>query len=115
MTDREHDRAATRLMIGTAVVVVVFGFLLDRARGHEPYTDWRMPSNPAVSCCNNADCRPTRAYVDEDGIWHAWTGTKWLWVPPEKVLPTDYAGDGRSHLCEQAGWVYCFTPGPPRS
>jgi hypothetical protein len=82
---------------------------------HDIYKNWHTPMNSRVSCCNNADCRPTRAYVDEDGNWHAWNGSNWLLVPDERLLPTDYAGDGRSHLCEQGGFIYCFTPGEVRS
>lgn len=84
-------------------------------RAHDPYSDWRKPDNPGVSCCNNSDCRPTRAYVDDDGNWRAWNGQKWLVVPWAVVLPADYAKDGRSHLCEKGEYIYCFTPGPPRS
>jgi hypothetical protein len=82
---------------------------------HDVYKGWHPPGNPKTSCCNNADCRPTRAYVDENGTWRAWNGLFWLVIPPERILPTDLAGDGRSHLCENAGYIYCFTPGPPRS
>ena len=85
------------------------------AEMHDVYKAWHPPDNPRTSCCNNADCRPTRAYVDENGIWRAWNGLLWLVVPPERTLPTDFAGDGRSHLCESKGYIYCFTPGPPRS
>ena len=29
------------------------------------YSTWHMPDNPAVSCCNDADCYPTEIkYVD---------------------------------------------------
>lgn len=115
MTDREHDRAATRLMLGAAVVVVFLGFMVDQARGHEPYSGWTVPGNPKSSCCNDADCRPPRAYVDDEGRWRAWNGIMWLVVPLERVLPTDYAHDGRSHLCEKDGQIYCFTPAPPKS
>ena len=73
------------------------------------------PLNPGTSCCNNADCRPTRAFVDGEGRWRAWTGSAWLIVPQERMLPADYAGDGRSHLCENDGFVYCFSPGEIRS
>jgi hypothetical protein len=85
------------------------------AEMHDVYKAWHPPDNPKTSCCNNADCRPTRAYVDDNGTWRAWNGLRWLAVPPDRVLPTDFAGDGRSHLCENAGHVYCFTPAPPRS
>lgn len=85
------------------------------AEMHGVYKEWRQPSNPAVSCCNDADCRPTRAYVGEDGLWRAWNGLKWLTIPAAKVLPTDLAGDGRNHLCELDEYVYCFSPAGPRS
>ena len=82
---------------------------------HDVYKAWHPPDNPKTSCCNNADCRPTRAFVDDDGTWRAWNGRLWLMVPSGRLLPTDLAGDGRSHLCEKAGYIYCFTPAPPRS
>jgi len=82
---------------------------------HDLYKTWHPPDNPKTSCCNNADCRPTRAYVDDSGTWRAWNGLLWLVIPPERLLPTDLAGDGRSHLCENEGHIYCFTPAPPRS
>ena len=82
--------------------------------GHDPYTDWRKPDNPSVSCCSNNDCRPTRAYMGDDGLWRAWDGAKWLTVPKEVVLPTDYGQDGRSHLCESGSFIFCFTPGQVR-
>ena len=85
------------------------------AEMHDIYQHWHTPLNPRISCCNNADCRPTRAFVDDNGIWRAWNGSTWLQVPQERVLPTDYAGDGRSHLCETDGFIYCFTPGEIRS
>lgn len=103
-----------RTMFISLVIVFIIAIWRE-ARGHEPYTDWRAPNNPAVSCCNSADCRPTRAYVDENGLWRAWNGSAWLIVPPERILPTDYAGDGRSHLCANGTQVYCFTPAPPKS
>lgn len=97
-------------------LVIVFAVAIaHEAWGHGPYSDWTVPGNPNSSCCNDSDCRPTRAYVDDNGEWRAWNGVTWLVVPPERILPTDYAGDGRSHLCEKGGYIYCFTPGPPRS
>jgi len=85
------------------------------AQMHHIYKHWHPPLNSKTSCCDNSDCRPTRAYVEDDGTWRAWNGVRWLAVPAERVLPTDFAGDGRSHLCEKADFVYCFSPGPPHS
>ena len=58
------------------------------AEMHDLYKAWHPPDNPRTSCCNNADCRPTRAYVDENGTWRAWDGLLWLVVPPERTLPS---------------------------
>lgn len=80
---------------------------------HDQYREWTQPDN-GVSCCHDEDCRPTRAYRDEDGQWHAWDGKRWVAIPPNKLLPTDKAGDGRNHLCERWGTVYCFSPTSPR-
>ncbi|MDP2377805.1 hypothetical protein [Reyranella sp.] len=90
------------------------------AQQHDIYKDWHPPGNPETSCCSAAkpdgsgDCRPTRAFVDDDGNWRAWNGVMWLIVPPERILPPNYAGDGRSHLCEKEQYIYCFTPGEIR-
>ena len=81
------------------------------AHGHDIYTRWRKPDNPAVSCCDNGDCRPTRAWLGDDGLWRALNGDQWLTVPREIMLPTDFGHDGRSHLCERDGYIYCFSPG----
>lgn len=116
------------------LVWALAGFAVGRATAQEPdgihghaemhdvYRNWHSPSNPNVSCCNgqsasdpHGDCRPTRAYIGDDGLWRAWNGLKWLTIPPSKVLPTDLAGDGRSHLCELDEFIYCFSPASPRS
>lgn len=111
---------AIACLLALLMVLGVLAFV-PKARAHDPYGSWRVPNNPATSCCNAqtpnnpaGDCRPTRAYMHDDGRWRAWNGYLWLTVPPEKVLPTDYAGDGRSHLCEKGQFIYCFAPGEIR-
>lgn len=111
--------AVPRVFVATMTMVLVpfaalFVVWLGAAMAHEPYTDWRQPDQPTLSCCNGDDCRPTRAYMHDDGRWRAWNGYMWLVVPWERVLPTDYAGDGRSHLCEKGTTIYCFSPGQVR-
>lgn len=85
------------------------------ARAHEPYNGWRQPDRPDVSCCDNTDCRPVRAYLGEDGLWRAWNDVEWLTILPGKLLPPDFANDGRKHLCEKEGRVFCFSPSRPKS
>lgn len=102
-----------------ALVLIVLGLLClawavpVAVLAHDIYSEWTQPDN-GVSCCHDEDCRPTRAYRDEDGQWHAWDGKRWVAIPPNKLLPTDKAGDGRNHLCERWGTVYCFSPTSPR-
>jgi len=91
----------------------------DQALHEKFYSTWRMPDNPAVSCCNNADCYPTDIkYIDgrlyakrrEDG--------KFIFVPPQKVERNRDNPDGRNHLCapppnvySPTDTVYCFALG----
>lgn len=98
----------------TLVPVVALG-QDEHAQMHETYKLWRVPNNPSASCCSNQDCRPTRARVNDNGLWEAWNGQRWIVVPRDLTLPPDYAHDGRSHICEKDGQVYCFTPGEPKS
>jgi hypothetical protein len=84
------------------------------AEMHHIYKGWHSPSNPGVDCCNDGDCRPTRAKQDEGGNWLAWNGHKWLLVPQRALMPPDVAGDGRSHICERQEFIYCFTPAQPK-
>ena len=91
----------------------------DQALHERFYSTWRMPDNPAVSCCNNADCYPTdvkfmdgRIYAKrrEDG--------KYILIPQQKVEHNRDNPDGRNHLCAPppSGFsppdtVYCFALG----
>ncbi|MBV8187942.1 MAG: hypothetical protein JOY64_17075 [Alphaproteobacteria bacterium] len=106
---------AAGLALGGALALAQSGQHGDgHAAMHDIYKNWHPPQNPGTSCCNNADCRPTRAFVDDDGHWRAWNGSAWLSIPQERVLPANFAGDGRSHICEKDGFVYCFAPGEIR-
>jgi hypothetical protein len=83
------------------------------AQHHDEYREWKQPGS-GLSCCNDQDCRPTRAYLSEDG-WRAWDGTRWLPVPWSAVLDVR-ARDGRTHLCATpGGHVYCLVPADPKS
>ena len=72
------------------------------------------------SCCNGTstavegDCRPTRAYLNEDGKWYALLDGRWMPVPPRVVLK-QLAPDGSSHICaSKSGMIYCFLGGSPK-
>lgn len=90
------------------------------AEGHDWYRGLKQPGT-GYSCCNGdqdgveGDCRPTRAFLGDDGIWRALVDGKWVSVPPRVVLE-QRAPDGRSHICaSRSGLIYCFLAGVPKS
>jgi hypothetical protein len=90
------------------------------AENHDWYQHLKQPGT-SYSCCNGTrngvegDCRPTRAYIDEEtGKWKAMINGQYVTVPPHLVLPP--APDGNSHICAgKRGMIYCFVPGSPKS
>ncbi len=90
------------------------------AENHDWYKDLKQPGT-GYSCCNGSfngvdgDCRPTRAYLQEDGTWRALVDGRWQPVPPRVVLQR-LAPDGNSHICAgKSGMIYCFIGGSPKS
>jgi hypothetical protein len=90
------------------------------AENHDWYKELKQPDT-GYSCCNGTangvegDCRPTRAYLTEDGTWRAMIDGQWVPVPPRVVLK-QLAPDGRSHICaSRSGLIYCFLGGSPKS
>jgi hypothetical protein len=90
------------------------------AENHDWYQQLKQPGT-GFSCCNGTingvegDCRPTRAYLNDDGQWYAQVDGRWVLVPPRVVLQ-QLAPDGRSHICaSKSGMIYCFLGGSPRS
>ncbi|MBI3198988.1 MAG: hypothetical protein HYZ40_16065 [Rhodospirillales bacterium] len=90
--------------------------------GHVENHDWyrglKQPFSGA-SCCNvskdgvEGDCRPTRAYLGDDGQWRALLDGRWVPVPPRVVLDSRLNKDAiRSHICAgKSGIIYCFIGG----
>ena len=119
-----HDRAGRRCAVVAAALagLAVLGGVKvalgqsgahgdGHAQGHDIYKHWK--DRAGYSCCDSSDCRPTRAFVDDDGRWRAWNGDAWVTVPSDAVLPIP-SPDMRSHLCMVPGAVEprCFVPGP---
>jgi len=108
------------------VALPLFGMAVDawgqeshRGVGHSENHDWysglKQPYS-GMSCCNGTkngvegDCRPTRAYVGDDGQWRALIDGRWIPVPPSVVLDSKLNKDAiRSHICAgKSGVIYCF-------
>jgi hypothetical protein len=90
------------------------------AENHDWYKELKQPGT-GYSCCNgransaDGDCRPTRAYLNDDGMWYALLNGRWVPVPPRVVLK-QLAPDGSSHICaSKSGMIYCFLGGSPKS
>jgi hypothetical protein len=90
------------------------------SENHDWYKELKQPET-GYSCCNGrsntseGDCRPTRAYLNDDGLWYALLNGRWVPVPPRVVLK-QLAPDGRSHICaSRSGMIYCFLGGSPKS
>ena len=93
---------------------------LGHAENHDWYKELKQPGT-GYSCCNGTvngvegDCRPTRAYIQDDGTWRALVDGQWVVVPPRVVLK-QLAPDGNSHICaSRSGLIYCFLGGSPKS
>jgi hypothetical protein len=101
-----------------AAPLAVFAQSGDHGVGHAENHEWYkklLHPNSGASCCDNRDCRPTRAYVDDDGAWQAQLDGRWVEVPKDAVLRTR-APDGNSHICaNEAGIILCFIGGEPKS
>jgi hypothetical protein len=83
------------------------------------YSTWRMPENPSVSCCNDADCYPAEIrYVDGNIQARRRESGKYIAVPAEMVERNKGNPDGRNHLCapppsafHPSDSVFCFALG----
>ncbi|MBX3500453.1 MAG: hypothetical protein KF889_13470 [Alphaproteobacteria bacterium] len=86
---------------------------LGHAEMHDWYRTLRHPFTGRL-CCDNRDCRPTRAYVDDEGYWRAMLDGHWVLVPDDVVLK-NASPDGRSHICaNERGVIFCFVGGVPK-
>lgn len=107
--------AAGLLLLASAARAGIGDHGEGHAENHDWYLDLKQPEN-GYPCCNGSaagvfgDCRPTRAYVDDKGVWRALMDGRWVIVPPRTILQS-LAPDGRSHICANtSGTIYCFIP-----
>ena len=119
MTAEDKMLAALRRLVIIAAVFVIAmlaaaGWALAQGHKHPPehealhhkfYKLWKMPTNRAVSCCNDQDCKPAEAYM-KDGRWyarHEGDDGPFTLIPKERVdmgLPdSPESPDFRAHLC----------------
>ena len=76
------------------------------AENHDWYKELKQPGT-GFSCCNGrsatseGDCRPTRAYLNDDGMWYALLNGRWVPVPPRVVLQAARPRRPQPHLRQQ--------------
>src|SRR5262249_42721174 len=90
---RRSGVVALVIRLGVLAAFLLSAMGAPDGRAHDIYNNGRTPATPAVSCCNDGDCRPTRARVNIDGEWEAMVDGQWIPVPWRAMLPTNYAGD----------------------
>jgi len=86
--------------------------------GHAQNHDWyrELKTKSGWSCCNgdegHGDCRPAQARQRFDGQWEAYYGGTWQEIPADAILRDELNRVPlHAHICERAGFVYCFLRG----
>jgi hypothetical protein len=74
---------------------------IGHARHHNWYKGLTRPDTKG-SCCDDQDCRPTRARFNATtGNWEAVKDGRWITIPPSKIIDGDVPQEaaGEAHLC----------------
>ena len=89
-----------------------------RGDGHAEHHDWyrTLKTKSGWSCCNgdegHGDCRPVQAHQRQDGEWEAYFSGAWQEIPADAILRDELNRVPlHAHICERAGFVYCFLKG----
>jgi hypothetical protein len=78
------------------------------ARWHETfYKNLKIPGSK-TSCCNLADCRPTKIRSNGDH-YEIMKDGRWIRVPPDKIVKVT-APDGGAHICAPDSYGSRFDP-----
>jgi hypothetical protein len=101
--------------MGSLVPVTSHAQIDSHGDGHVLNHDWYrdLKTKSGWSCCNGddgyGDCRPVHARLRIDGQWEAYFDRKWQEVPPDAILRDELnKAPLQAHICERAGFIYCF-------
>ena len=90
----------------------------NRGDGHAENHDWyrTLKTKSGWSCCSgdegHGDCRPVLAHQRQDGEWEAYFSGAWQEIPRDAILRDELNRVPlHAHICERAGFVYCFLKG----
>lgn len=102
-------------MFPLVVVVLLIGLALVVATAVKAETkgEWfrslTVPGTVNGSCCDEADCKPTKA-EHRDGQWWAEVDGTMQPVPNERIVRNPVSYDGRAYVCVWGGVILCFIP-----
>lgn len=109
---------AARILLAVslaALAAVLIALLIAPALAQQPsLSDWfkslRQPGS-MVSCCDESDCKRTKARIGPDG-WEALTPAgDWIAIPEGRIVRPKSNPTGEPILCLSPGrTIYCFVP-----
>ena len=117
------DRNAGILVLIMLLILAWTGVSIEPARGqsgnhgdgHAVNHDWyrTLKTKSGWSCCSgdegHGDCRPVQAHQRQDGEWEAYLSGSWQEIPRDAILRDELNRVPlHAHICERAGFVYCF-------
>lgn len=111
-----NDRVALIVCLASLAIAIGVARCAGPALGHDfKYHDWLK--SDGSRCCSDLEreCREVRSYVGDDGRDYVFYGGIWRVVPDGARLDRE-SPDGNSHACVgQAGTIFCFVRGKPKS
>lgn len=94
-------------MISDVLMALLLAGAVNVAEDRGAWFKSLMRPDTGTSCCDAADCKPTRA-ENRDGQWFAEVEGIMRPVPPKSVLAFPVSYDGRAYVCVSGGKVLCF-------
>ena len=108
----------TAFAVAVAVIGPAWAQSGNRGDGHAEHHDWyrTLKTKSGWSCCSgdegHGDCRPVQAHQRQDGEWEAYFSGTWQEIPADAILRDELNRVPlHAHICERAGFVYCFLRG----
>lgn len=96
------------LMAALALYIAMQGQAKAETKG-EWFRSLKVPGTTNSSCCDEADCLPTKA--EHNGTqWFAEVKGTMQPVPNERIVRNPVSYDGRAYVCVWGGVILCFIP-----
>lgn len=112
MTANHRWAFAAVLFVVVGLIALTFAKAQDAETRRDPargtwFKSLKQPDGQHGSCCDVSDCHKTQARQLADGSWEAIvegvSGSKWMAIPPAKVLQHPLSIDGEAYVCSTKG------------